>query len=352
MMTQPDTPDLWSLYRQMRRSRRFEEVVRQLWLDGLISGEMHMGTGEEAIAAGVVDHLQDGDAMALDHRGTPPLVMRGVDLVALLLELLGHDDGLCGGMGGHMHLFSRPHLSATSGIVGASGPAAVGFALAGRHLRPDSVAVAFFGEGAMNEGMVMESLNLAVVWRLPVLFVCKDNAWAISTDSSSVTGGDLLVRAASFGMDAVDVDGGDVQAVWQAVQNWIPQARRGGGPAFLRARCTHLDGHFLGDPFLQAARQPIGDTVAQLGSMLRAMARVKGAPLKERVASARAVVAQLQAARTDHSDRAVDPVARTRDRLRSELPRLHELEQSVNREIEQARKTSLKKVRPAQEEQP
>src|SRR4030042_416765 len=134
---------------------------------------MHSGTGEEAIIAGVVTQLREGDAMALDHRGTAALLMRGVDPVLILRELLGRPDGLCGGMGGHMHLFSPAHLAASSGIVGAAGPAAVGFALANLHLRPGKVAVAFFGEGATNQGMLLESWNLAAAWKLPVLFVCK-----------------------------------------------------------------------------------------------------------------------------------------------------------------------------------
>ena len=132
-------PDLLSLYAMMLHSRLFEEAVAQLWHSGVISGEMHLGTGEEAIAAGVVSQLQEDDALALDHRGTPPLLMRGVDPVLILRELLGLPGGLCGGEGGHMHLFSKEHLAASSGIVGASGPAGVGFALAAQYLRPGSI---------------------------------------------------------------------------------------------------------------------------------------------------------------------------------------------------------------------
>ncbi|HIE17111.1 MAG TPA: hypothetical protein EYP71_02845 [Dehalococcoidia bacterium] len=160
-------PDLWSLYRQMLRSRRFEEAVTSLWEQGKISGEMHLGVGEEAIAAGVAAHVRDGDAMALDHRGTPLMVARGVDPVLLLREFLGKGDSLCGGRGGHMHLFSGEHLVASSGIVGATGPVAAGFALAAQLLHPGRIAVAFFGDGAMNQGMLLESLNLAVAWKLP-----------------------------------------------------------------------------------------------------------------------------------------------------------------------------------------
>src|SRR5512136_2042242 len=129
-------PDATALYALMLKCRLFEEAVAELWQQGLISGEMHLGTGEEAVIAGVVSQLRDGDAVALDHRGTAALLVRGVDPGLLLRELLGRPGGLCGGMGGHMHLFSRAHLAASSGIVGAAGPAAAGFALSAQFLRP------------------------------------------------------------------------------------------------------------------------------------------------------------------------------------------------------------------------
>src|SRR5512135_1847298 len=149
-------PDLWLLYELMLRSRLFELAVKSLWDEGAISGEMHLGLGEEAIVAGVVALLEPRDALALDHRGTAALVMAGVDRRLLLREFLGRPDGLCGGRGGHMHLFARQPLAASSGIVGASGPAAAGFGLAARRQRPGSLAVAFFGEGALNQGMLLE----------------------------------------------------------------------------------------------------------------------------------------------------------------------------------------------------
>ena len=186
--------DSVALYRKMLTCRRFEEAIAVLWHEGRISGEMHLGIGEEGINAGVLDHLGDDDAVALDHRGTAGMVLRGVDLAAIAKECIGAADGLCGGMGGHMHLFSKGHLAASSGIVGAAGPTACGFALAAQHLRPGTVAAAFFGEAAMNQGMLMEAMNLAAAWELPVLFVCRDNGIAITTASASVTGGDLEVH--------------------------------------------------------------------------------------------------------------------------------------------------------------
>jgi pyruvate dehydrogenase E1 component alpha subunit len=172
----------------MARIRHFERTIAELWREGRICGEMHLGIGEEAIAAGVVAHLREGDGLAVDHRSTPPLVARGVDLEAMLLEMLGSEDGLCRARGGHMHLFSAEHLAASSGIVGAGGPMACGFALAAQRLRPGAVGVGFFGDGAMNQGMLLEALNLAQAWRLPVLFVCKDNRWAISPHAHARSG--------------------------------------------------------------------------------------------------------------------------------------------------------------------
>jgi pyruvate dehydrogenase E1 component alpha subunit len=333
--------DLWKLYEQMLLSRRFEQAVAQLWNEGLISGEMHMGTGEEAIVAGVVDHLRDGDAMALDHRGTPPLVMRGVDLVPLLREFLGRPDGLCSGMGGHMHLFSRELLIASSGIVGASGPGAVGFALSAQVLRPEAISVAFFGEGAMNQGMLMESMNLAATWKLPVLFVCKDNGWAITTPSDTTTGGGIVERARAFGLNVLLVDGSDVESVWHAAGTAIDNARAGDDPTFLLARCTHLDAHFLDEQLLRVARNPIIEMAAIAGPMTRSLLSPLGAPLSSRVVGLASILELIRRSRRDHVSDPLDPVVRTRQKLEPELERLISLESNVEETIESAVTTAL-----------
>ncbi len=335
-------PDLWALYRQMLRSRLFEAAVQQLWKDGDISGEMHLGTGEEGIVAGVVPQLIDGDAMALDHRGTPPMLMRGVDPVALLREFLGRPDGLCAGMGGHMHLFSQEHLAASSGIVGSGGPAVVGFALAARRLRPGTLAVAFFGEGAVNQGMLLEALNLAVAWDLPALFVCKDNGWAITSESASLTGGTLVDRARGFGMPAVQVDGSDVEVVWSVAGEAMARARQGDGPTFLHARCVHLEGHFLGDPLVAAARRPLQEIPEMTGPLTRSFLQPNGASIDERVSALQSIVRTLLRSYqdvSDHDDR--DPVARAREKLKGDPDRLEALEQEVSEEIEQVIEDAL-----------
>lgn len=329
-------PDLWSLYRQMLRSRLFEEAVAELWQEGKISGEMHLGIGEEAIAAGILDHLREGDALALDHRGTSPLLMRGVDPVLLLREFLGRSDGLCAGMGGHMHLFSPPHLAASSGIVGASGPAAAGFALAAQHLRPEAVAIAFFGEGAMNQGMLLEALNLAAVWKLPALFVCKDNEWAITTRSSSVIGGRLTDRARGFGLHTAEVDGSDVDAVWHAAKDALERMRAGAGPSFLHAHCVHPEGHFLGDPLLRIARQPVRQMRQMSGPLIRSITRRQGASIRERATGLSTVLSLIRTTFQKKPLQQRDPVARARTKLLSDASRLEALETEVVQEIQKA----------------
>jgi acetoin:2,6-dichlorophenolindophenol oxidoreductase subunit alpha len=329
-------PDLWSLHREMTRSRFFEEAVARLWSEGLISGEMHLAIGEEAVAAGVVAHIKDGDAMSLDHRGTPQLLMRGVDPVLLLLEFLGHAGGLCAGIGGHMHLFSRDHLAASSGIVGASAPSAVGFALAARSLRPGKIAVAFFGEGAVNQGMVMESFNLASVWKLPVLFVCKDNGWSITTPSPSVTAGSLVERAKSFGMPALEIDGSDVHAVWETARSAFESARAGGGPSFILAKCYRPEGHFLGDPLLRIAKRPAREMKQIAGPLLKSVVRKNGASVSRRAESIGTIVSAIGRTLQDRFGGGEDPLERTRAKLKGDRSRLRKLEEDVRREIKEA----------------
>ena len=338
-------PDLWSLFALMQKSRLFEEAVTQLWKDGLISGEMHLGTGEEAIVAGIVAQLKADDAMALDHRGTPPLVMRGIDPVLVLRELLGRPDGLCGGRGGHMHLFSKDHLAASSGIVGASGPTAAGFALAGQHLRPGSITVAFFGDGAMNQGMLMESMNLASVWKLPILFVCKDDQWAITSRSEEMTGGTLNQRVQGLGLPYVETDGRQVDQVWEAACPAIECARSGKGPTFLHAHCVHLEGHFLGYQLLRAIREPLREMPKIAGPLTRSFISLRGASLRERMAGLKVVLSSVMTTIKDpRRDSGNDPILRTRAVLLSDPERLMKLETAIEQEVSEALSDALKEV--------
>jgi len=325
--------DALRLYRMMLTSRRLEEELTRLWREGLISAEMHLGIGEEGIVAGVVDHLSDGDAVASDHRSTPPFVMRGVDLTAIAAECMGSEAGLGRGLGGHMHLMSRDHLIAASGIVGCSGPTACGFALAHQHLRPDRVAVAFFGEGAMNQGMLLESLNLAGCWRLPVVFVCKDNGMSITTPSRQVTSGSLPDRVRGFGIPAVEVDGSEVEAVWRAAGEAILRARRGGGPGYIHASCVRPEGHFLGDPLLRIVRHPVGELKDKVGPLARAVTGSRGAGVGGRVESLAGITGML--ARSARM-RGRDPIRKLRSELRGSAVEIAAFERDVEEEVGRA----------------
>jgi TPP-dependent pyruvate/acetoin dehydrogenase alpha subunit len=328
--------DLLDLYKSMYKARAFELSQAQLWHQGLISGELHLGTGEEAIAAGVVSHILQGDGVALDHRSTPVLSLLGVDMALMLKEMLGREDGLCRGRGGHMHLFSREHLAASSGIVGAAPPLAAGFALAAKRLRPGRVGVAFFGEGAANQGMVMEAQNLAVAWSLPLVLVCKDNSWAITTKSASVTGGNLVQRAESFGLDVHQADGLDVMAVWEIAGRAFEEARRGKGPQFLMLACSRLDGHFLGDPLLRVARKPVKEGFQDFRKIVAGVFSRPGGGIGARAAGIAAMLKTLKAARFDLYESHDDPVARCRAGLKKREEDLARAEEEIDRLVSQA----------------
>jgi pyruvate dehydrogenase E1 component alpha subunit len=332
---------LLDLYHQMARARAFEVVLAGLWRQGLISGEMHLGTGEEAVAAGVVTHLREGDGLALDHRATPELVVRGVSLEAMLREMLGREDGLCRGRGGHMHLFSRPHLAASSGIVGASAPLGAGFALAAQQRRRGAVAAAFFGEGALNQGMVMESLNLAAVWSLPLVMVCKDNDWAITTRSSSVTAGTPAARARSFGIPTTEVDGLDVQATWRAARVAVERGRRGRGPSFLHCRCPRLDGHYLGDQLVRTAKSPLGEGKDLLGKVVGAAISGSGGGLGARASGVFGMVKALARARWETRDGKEDPLSACRRALEREHDAVERIDRVVAEEVSAALQHAL-----------
>jgi TPP-dependent pyruvate/acetoin dehydrogenase alpha subunit len=327
-------PDIWTLYSLMLKSRLFEQGIARLWHDGRISGELHQGTGEEAIVAGVVSHLREGDAMALDHRGTAALLMRGENPISIVQELMGSNDGLCRGCGGHMHLYSKPYLAASSGIVGASGPTAAGFALAARYLRPASVSVAFFGEGSMNQGMMMESLNLASVWNLPVLFVCKDDNWSITTRSDTMTGGEIKARARGLGVDTVMADGLDVREMWKTAGHAIGRIRDTNRPVFLHARCVHLDAHFLGFQLKRAVEKPVKEMPQIAIPLSRSMIRPGGGGVMDRLAGLKAVLSGVvEALRDPRRDLRNDPVAAARKTLTSDSSRLTTLEMQVQEEL-------------------
>lgn len=325
--------DLWHLYRLMLRSRLTEQAIMRWWDAGLIYGEMHLGIGEEGIVAGVMAHVREGDALSLDYRNTPAAVMRGVDLTAYLLECLGHPQGLCRGQGGHMHIFSRRHLLASTGIIGAAGVTGAGFALALQMLHPGAAAVAFFGEGALNQGMLLETLNLAALWRLPLVMVCKDNGWSITSPAEEMNLTPPMERARSFGLPVLAVDGTDVAAVHQAAEEAFDRARRGDGATFLHATCRHLEGHFLGDTFLRTARHPLREMPKRVSAILRALLQPGGGAPGNRLQTAVRLIRLLRQAGAQARGTEYDPLVLTRCHLRDDPARLQALEAEVTAEV-------------------
>jgi TPP-dependent pyruvate/acetoin dehydrogenase alpha subunit len=256
-------------------------------------------------------------------------------------------------MGGHMHLFSPEHYVASSGIVGASGPAAVGFALANQRLRPGKIAVAFFGEGATNQGMLLESFNLAAAWMLPVMFVCKDNDQAILTRTSQVTGGNLIERVKGFGLRVIEVDGRDVEQVWSLVHSEIVHLRNGEGPVFVHARCEHLEGHFLGDQLLRFAHPSIGETMKLTAPLVKAHTQSRGAPLRERTASLKEMLRIIWENVRKYRSKEGDPIALLRKKLAGmDTEKLHELETRIQNEIEKVIEQASMPVSQMGEKQP
>jgi pyruvate dehydrogenase E1 component alpha subunit len=244
-----------------------------------------------------------------------------------------------------MHLFSREHLAASSGIVGAAGPIAAGFGLAAKQLRPGSISVAFFGEGAMNQGMLLESLNLASVWSLPVLFVCKDDGWAITTKSRELTGGSLDERARGLGVPPVQADGLDVSEVFRTAEGAIERARSGKGPSFLHFRCVHVEGHFLGFQLIRAVRDPIGEMPKVAVPLTASFLSHGGAGPGQRLAGMKAIVTTiLGTLRDPRRDPANDPVKRARSVLESDRARLTQLEDQVERDMGQVLASALVEV--------
>jgi pyruvate dehydrogenase E1 component alpha subunit len=243
-------PDLLDLHRRMLRIRRFEERCAELYSGERIRGFVHLYIGEEAVAVGVLDHLSPDDAVVTTYRDHGHALARGIDMDAVMAEMFGRVEGVSGGRGGSMHLFHAPtRFYGGNGIVGGGLPLAVGLGLADRMSGRDRVTACFFGEGAMAEGEFHESMNLAALWRLPVLFVCENNLYAMGTAlSRSESETNLAVKAASYEMPAWHCDGMDIEQVWTAAQRAVALVRDSGGPVFLEARTYRFRAHSMYDP--------------------------------------------------------------------------------------------------------
>ncbi|MDN7488120.1 MULTISPECIES: thiamine pyrophosphate-dependent dehydrogenase E1 component subunit alpha [unclassified Burkholderia] len=247
--TQLSRDKLLDAYRLMRTIREFEERLHVEFATGEIPGFVHLYAGEEASAVGTILHLGLDDYVATTHRGHGHCIAKGVDVHGMMAEIYGKKTGVCHGKGGSMHIadLSMGMLGA-NGIVGAGGPLVCGAALAAKHKNTGGVGVCFFGDGASNQGVIFESMNLASVWRLPAIFVAENNGYAEATSSSwSVATDNIADRANGFGMPGVIVDGFDFFAVHEALGEAVERARNGGGPTLVEVKFTRYFGHFEGD---------------------------------------------------------------------------------------------------------
>lgn len=306
-MSVPREKLLW-MYETSVVIREFEDRMAEAYMEGKtpnfdiaagpVPGEMHLAAGQEPVAVGVCAHLRTEDAVAGTHRPHHFAIAKGVNLGAMCAEIFGKETGLGHGKGGHMHLFDPQTHFGCGGIIGAGMPHAVGAGLAFRKQGKDTVAVAFFGEGAANQGAFHEALNLAALWKLPVVFVCEDNKWAISVSKQSSTAvATNADRAAAYGIPGVYVGENDALAVYEAAGEAVGRARRGEGPSLLEVKTDRLYGHFQGDPELyrpkdEVPRLKANDPIQRLCRYL----------LENSVASADEVARLEQAARQQVAD--------------------------------------------------
>lgn len=254
----PDNKTLRDMHYQLVRIRLFEETIQKVYFEGktpafdiaagTVPGEMHLAAGQEPVAVGVAAHLRPSDAVTATHRPHHIALAHGMDIRKLAAEIFGKETGLGHGKGGHMHLFDPATNFGCSGIIAEGMPTAVGHALAFKKQGKDDIAVSFFGEGAANQGAFHESLNLAALWHLGVVFVCEDNAWAISVPKDKATAiANNSDRAAAYGIPGVLVPDNDPVAIYEAAGEAVSRARRGGGPSLIEVKTDRLFGHFEGD---------------------------------------------------------------------------------------------------------
>lgn len=256
----PLSPEqLQDAYRQMLVIRKFEETIRSLYQAGKIRGSFHPCVGQEATAVGGCWALRKDDYMTCTYRGHGQAIAKGLSVRAAMAEMLGKVTGCSKGKGGSMH-FTDPSvgLLGANAIVAAGIPHAAGAALASQLQKKDTVALTYFGEGAVNQGVYLETLNVAVVWKLPLILFCENNLYSEMTPSHETTSVvETYKRAAAFGFDAIQIDGNDIELVYNTVEQAVAKARAGDGPVYIEAMTYRLWGHMMGDPEVYRTKEEV-----------------------------------------------------------------------------------------------
>jgi pyruvate dehydrogenase E1 component alpha subunit len=256
------------MYGAMTKARYYEDTMAAVYMEGKtpkfdigagpVPGEMHLAAGQEPCAAGVCVHLRPDDTVTATHRPHHAAIAKGVDLKKMTAEIFGKKSGLAGGRGGHMHLFDPDVNFACSGIIAQGTGPAVGAALAAMLKGSDAVAVSYCGEGAANQGAFHEAMNLAALWKLPVIFIVEDNSWGISVPKSKATAvRDTSVRAGGYGILGIRVADNDVLKVFEAAGDAVARARKGEGPSLIEIETFRFYGHFQGDPESYRPKQEV-----------------------------------------------------------------------------------------------
>ncbi|WP_065333754.1 thiamine pyrophosphate-dependent dehydrogenase E1 component subunit alpha [Tritonibacter mobilis] len=246
--TASNTEDYLRMYRQMVRIRTFEDNANQLYLSAKMPGLTHMYSGEEAVAVGICEALKITDKITSTHRGHGHCVAKGAAFKEMFCELLGKEEGYCRGKGGSMHIAdqSNGNLGANA-IVGGSMGIATGSAFTAKLLGKDDVTVCFFGDGATAQGLMYEVMNMAALWKLPVIYACENNGYSEYTRTDEIAAGSITARAEAFGIEAHQVDGQDVLAVNELTEQLVARARKGEGPFFMELMTYRYHGHHVGD---------------------------------------------------------------------------------------------------------
>ncbi len=282
MTAKIDNQELIAMYKTMVKIRVFETRVGELFAQGKIGGFIHLYIGEEASATGVSAHLKKGDLITSTHRGHGHLIAKGGDLKYMMAELFGKRTGYCKGKGGSMHIADAElGILGANGIVGGGPPIATGAGFAIKYKGLDNVVICYFGDGASNQGTFHEGLNMASIWKLPVVFVCENNYYGISLSQARHQSiADIADRANAYDMPGVVVDGNDVMAVYEAAGEAVKRARAGKGPSLIECKTYRYRGHFEGDPTTYRPKEEVEawlkkDPIPRYETALREMGALK-----------------------------------------------------------------------------